>query len=166
MTKIWTTEADYPESRMVIYDEAASTVPSFQLKEGQSAEDGVVLNFRFPKKIVFSKEREFDVLWSNILVPLVSAKIRNTMEDRAIEHIQFISCSIKNGDRSIDGFYYLINPTQTVNAVDEKKSEPLMVKIPGAADAKLGFKKLVLKQGFPENGIARQVDALSNILVG
>ncbi|WP_232433399.1 hypothetical protein [Burkholderia ubonensis] len=60
----------------------------------------------------------------------------------------------------------LLNPTRKVDLVDHDASEPIVVKILGFPDAKVGFKKMVLRPDFPANGIGRQCDSPTCIVVG
>jgi len=50
MAKIWTTEPDYPESRMALYDEAQNWMDRFELREAKRLARLDPLLFELPKK--------------------------------------------------------------------------------------------------------------------
>ncbi|WP_322026696.1 hypothetical protein [Burkholderia sp. BCC1977] len=50
--------------------------------------------------------------------------------------------------------------------VDRDASVPIVVKISGFSDGKVGFKKMVLRSYFSANGIGRQCDFPTYIVVG
>ncbi|AYZ67150.1 hypothetical protein EGY31_29015 [Burkholderia multivorans] len=166
MAKIWTTEVDYPESRMALYDEAKSGVDRFELQAAKSLVRPAPLLFEFPKRGL-SKIRDYGVIWSDILIPLVSEAVRVVIEDLANDgDVQFIPAVIESDGGAIDGSYFLLNPTRKVDVVDHDASESIVVKISGFPDAKVGFKKMVLRPDFPANGIGRQYDSPTYIVVG
>ncbi|MBR7987116.1 hypothetical protein KDX04_14945 [Burkholderia cenocepacia] len=166
MTKIWTTEADYPESRMALYDEAKNQVDRFDLQAATRLTKSNPLVFDLPKKGL-AKIRDYGVIWSNILIPLVSEAVRVAIEGLANDgDVQFIPAVIESDGKAIDGSYFLLNPVRKVDVVDHDASEPIVVKIPGFPDAKVGFKKMVLRSDFSANGIGRQYDSLTYIVVG
>lgn len=166
MTKIWTTEADYPESRMALYDEARNEVDRFELQAAKRLVSPVPLLFELPKKGL-SKIRDYGVIWSDILIPLVSEAVRVAIEELVNDDdVQFIPADIRSSGEAIDGSYFLLNPTRKVDVVDHDASEPIVVKVSGFPDAKVGFKKMVLRPEFPANGIGRQYDSPTYIIVG
>ncbi|ABK07215.1 hypothetical protein QDD82_004412 [Burkholderia cepacia] len=166
MTKIWTTEADYPESRMALYDEAKNQVDRFDLQAATRLTKSNPLVFDLPKKGV-AKIQDYGVIWSNILIPLVSEAVRVAIEGLANDgDVQFIPAVIESDGKAIDGSYFLLNPVRKVDVIDHDASEPIVVKIPGFPDAKVGFKKMVLRSDFSANGIGRQYDSLTYIVVG
>lgn len=166
MTKIWTTEADCPESRMARYDEAKSGVDRFELQAAKHLISPAPLLFELPKNGL-SKIRDYGVIWSDILIPLVSEAVCVAIEEQANgDDVQFIPAIIRSSGEAIDGSYFLLNPTRKVDVVDHDASEPIVVKIAGFPDAKVGFKKMVLGPDFPANGIGRQYDSPTYIVVG
>lgn len=166
MTKIWTTEADYPESRMARYDEAKNGVDRFELQAGKRLARPAPLSFELPGSAL-PKIRDYDVIWSDILIPLVSEAVRVAIEKVANdEGVQFIPAVVGSSRGTIDAPYFLLNPLAKVDAVDHDASEPIVVKIHGFPDAKVGFKKMVLRPAFPANGIGRQYDSPTYIVVG
>ncbi|WP_423380454.1 imm11 family protein [Burkholderia sp. LMG 32019] len=166
MTKIWTTEADYPASRMARYDEAASKMDRFELQAATRVATPVPLSFELPRN-GRSRIRDYGVIWSDILVPLVNEAVRRAIEARVDnDDVQFIPAVIRSGGEAIEGAYFLLNPTTTVDVVDRDASEPIVVKIPGFPDATVGFRRLVLRADFPANGMGRQCDSASYIVVG
>ncbi|WP_232442274.1 imm11 family protein [Burkholderia ubonensis] len=166
MTKIWTTEADYPESRMALYDEAKSGVDRFELQAAKPLVRPASLFFELPQKGL-PKIRDYGVIWSDILIPLVSEAVRVAIEKLANDDdVQFIPAVIRSSGEAIDGSYFLLNPTRKVDVVDHDASEPIVVKISGFPDAKVGFRRMVLRPDFPANGIGRQYDSLTCIVVG
>lgn len=166
MTKIWATEADYPESRMALYDEAKNGVDRFELQEAKRLARLDPLLFELPKKGL-SKIRDYGVIWSDILIPLVSEAVRVAIEELANDDdVQFIPAVVRSNGEAIDGSYFLLNPTRKVDVVDHDASEPIVVKVSGFPDAKVGFKKMVLRSDFPANGIGRQYDSPTYIVVG
>jgi hypothetical protein len=166
MAKIWTTEADYPESRMAIYDEAKSGVERFDLQGAKFCSKHGPLYFDLPKKGL-AAIGGYGVIWSDILVPLINQQVRDAIERVAeMADVQFIPVLIKCGATVLGAEYFLINPTKVVDAVDHANSEPIVVKVSGFPDAKVGFRKMVLRNDFPGNGFGRQRDSLSYIVVG
>ncbi len=117
--------------------------------------------------IDLSKIRDYGVIWSDILVPLVSEAVRVAIEELVNDDdVQFIPADIRASGEAIDGSYFLLNPTRKVDVVDHDASEPMVVKVSGFPDAKVGFKKMVLRPEFPANGIGRQYDSPTYIIVG
>ncbi len=166
MTKIWTTEADYPESRMALYDEVKNGVDRFELQAATRLVRSDPLVFELPKKGL-SKIQDYGVIWSDILIPLVSEAVRIAIEELAIDgDVQFIPAVIKSNGEAIGGSYFRLNPMRKVDVVDHDASEPIVVKISGFPDAKVGFKKMVLRSDFSANGIGRQYDSPTYIVVG
>lgn len=166
MTKIWTAEANYPESRMALYDEAKNGVNRFELQAAQRLVRPAPLLFELPKNGL-SKIRDYGIIWSDILIPLVSEAVRVAIEELANDdEVQFIPAVIRSNGEAIDGSYFLLNPTRKVDVVDHDASEPIVVKISGFPDAKVGFKKMVLRPDFSVNGIGRQYDSPTYIVVG
>jgi hypothetical protein len=167
MTKIWTTEADYPESRMALYDEANSGVDRFELQAAKRLVRADPLLFDLPKKGL-PKIRDYGVVWSDILIPLVSESVRDAIIGVLAndDDVQFIRAVIRSGGDDIGGSYFLLNPMRTVDVVDHEVSEPIVVKVSGFPDAKVGFKKMVLRPDFPGNGIGRQHESMTYVVVG
>lgn len=166
MTKIWTTEADYPESRMALYDEAKNGVDRFELQAATRTVRSDPLLFELPKKSL-SKIRDYGVIWSDILIPLVNEAVRAAIEELVNEdNVQFIPAVIRSNGEIVDDAYFLLNSTRKVDVVDHDASEPTVVKVSGFPDAKVGFKKMVLRPDFSANGIGRQYDSLTYIVVG
>ncbi len=166
MTKIWTTEADYPERRMARYDDAKNGVDRFELQAGKRVATPAPLSFELPRS-GRSKIGDYGVIWSDILIPLVSEAVRVAIEALVNDDdVQFIPAVIGSSGGAIDGAYFLLNPLRKVDAVDHDASEPIMVKIHGFPDAKVGFKKMVLRPDFPAIGIGRQSDSPTYIVVG
>ena len=166
MTKIWTTEADYPASRMARYDEAASGIGRLELQAATRIATPVPLSFELPRN-GRARMRGYGVIWSDILVPLVNEAVRVAIEARVDDDdVQFIPAMIGSGAEAIEGADFLLNPTTKVDVVDRDASEPIVVKIPGFPDATVGFRRLVLRADFPANGMGRQYDSASYIVVG
>ncbi|MCA8272887.1 hypothetical protein LGN17_10210 [Burkholderia sp. AU30280] len=117
--------------------------------------------------IDLSKIRDYGVIWSDILIPLVSEAVRVAIEELVNDDdVQFIPADIRSSGEAIDGSYFLLSPTRMVDVVDHDVSEPIVVKVSGFPDAKVGFKKMVLRPEFPANGIGRQYDSPTYIIVG
>lgn len=125
------------------------------------------LVIRASQKNGLSKIRDYGVIWSDILIPLVSEAVCVAIEEQANgDDVQFIPAIIRSSGEAIDGSYFLLNPTRKVDVTDHDASEPIVVKIAGFPDAKVGFKKMVLGPDFPANGIGRQYDSPTYIVVG
>ncbi|WP_249176331.1 imm11 family protein [Burkholderia cenocepacia] len=151
---------------MALYDEAKNQVDRFDLQAATRLTKSNPLVFDLPKKGL-AKIRDYGVIWSNILIPLVSEAVRVAIEGLANDgDVQFIPAVIESDGKAIDGSYFLLNPVRKVDVVDHDASEPIVVKIPGFPDAKVGFKKMVLRSDFSANGIGRQYDSLTYIVVG
>ncbi|WP_322089240.1 imm11 family protein [Burkholderia sp. BCC1999] len=166
MTKIWTTEADYPESLMAVYDEAKSGMDRFELQAAKRFVNPTPLLFELPQK-GSPRIRDYGVIWSNILIPLVNEAVRAAIEGLANDgDVQFIPAVIESRGDVADDTYFLLNPTRKVDVVDHDASEPVMVKIPGFPDVKVGFNKMILRLEFPANGVGRQYDSPTYIIVG
>ncbi|WP_260434916.1 imm11 family protein [Burkholderia sp. Bp8992] len=151
---------------MALYDEAANGVDRFELQAAKRLVRSDPLVFELPKKGL-SKIQDYGVIWSNILIPLVSEAVRAAIEGLADDNdVQFIPVVIRSNGEAIDGSYFLLNPIRKVDVVDHDASEPIVVKVSGFPDAKVGFKKMVLRPDFSENGIGRQFDSPTYIVVG
>jgi hypothetical protein len=167
MTKVWSIEVDYPQSRMADYDEVASGLARNDLQPLNSRIDRDLLHFALSTKVDPAKiSAEYGVLWSNILAPLANGEIASMIAAEASEWgVQFIPAIIKVGEKSLKD-YVLLNPTKKVDAVDQGQSIPRVFKVPGFPDARMGYERMVLRSDFPEWGIGRQHDAPSQIVVG
>ncbi|WP_241301089.1 imm11 family protein [Burkholderia stabilis] len=151
---------------MALYDEAKNGVDRFELQAATRIVRSDPLLFEFPKKGL-SKIRDYGVIWSDILIPLVNEAVRAAIEELVNDDdVQFIPAVIRSSGEIIDGAYFLLNPTRKVDVVDHDASEPIVVKVSGFPDAKVGFKKMVLRPDFSANGIGRQYDSLTYIVVG
>ncbi|RQT08803.1 hypothetical protein DF051_30885 [Burkholderia contaminans] len=166
MTKIWTTEAGYPENRMALFNEKENGLNRFELQAATHFVRPDPVLFDFPQEGL-PRIRDYGVIWSDILIPLVSEAVRAAIEGLANDDdVQFIPAVLRSSGETIDGSYYLLNPMRKVDVVDHDASEPIVVKISGFPDAKVGFKKMVLRSDFPANGIGRQFDSPTYIVVG
>jgi hypothetical protein len=168
MTKIWAAEEYYPEIKTALFDEKKSKMTRlecFELKAAKRFTGSNFLHFNIPKKGLV-KIQEYGVIDSDILIPLVNSIVREAIEKLvSSEDIQFVPV-IFNFSKTTIGSYFLLNPLKIVDVIDHEKSEPIMIKIPGAPDVKVGFKKMILNSNFPANGIGRQKELLSYIAVG
>lgn len=166
MTKIWTKESDYPVTRVALYDEARNAIDCFDLKAAKYLGDLDLLLFDLPPKGL-EKIENYGVIWSDILIPLVSKNVRDAINDSTNnEDVQFIPVKINSNGKTVNGLYFLLNPLKVVDIVDHENSVPSIVKVSGFPDAKVGFKKMILRPDFPLNGIGRQHESLSYIVVG
>jgi hypothetical protein len=166
MTKIWTTEANYPEHRMALYNYRENEMDRFELQAAKRFVRIKPLSFGLPWAGV-DKIRSYGVIWTDILIPLVSDPVRVAITEVASdENVQFIPVTIKSRGQVINEEYFLLNPTQKIDAIDHNLSDPIMVNVSGHPPAKVGFKRMVLRSDFPPNGIGRQIDSMSFIIVG
>ncbi|WP_241026019.1 DUF1629 domain-containing protein [Burkholderia sp. Tr-20390] len=151
---------------MALFNEETNGLDRFELQAAKRLVRPAPLLFELPKKGL-PKIRDYGVIWSDILIPLVSEAVRAAIEGLANDDdVQFIPAVLRSSGETIDGSYYLLNPMRKVDVVDHDASEPIVVKISGFPDAKVGFKKMVLRSDFPANGIGRQFDSPTYIVVG
>jgi hypothetical protein len=159
MALLWRTPDDYPQDAIGTYDRVTSP-DRFVFRRGS------VLSLQEVPTIRFGVQRaalvRFDCLPNNSLIPLVSSRVRDLLNQLGVDDVQFFEASVTATDGAIPG-YWLLNATHCVRGLDHSRSISML--IPGTEEI-MGFRKLHYRQGcLGRYHIARDAEYRSHLLV-
>ncbi|WP_332819385.1 imm11 family protein [Sphingopyxis sp.] len=162
MPLLWRIPDDYPQEQIGRYDRDRGPDRFVFLKGCRLSEP-----FEIRPKIQFDCKKDDlcrnDCIWPDALVPIVNDRMRDFLNSRVSDQVQFFDVDISANDGNVYG-YYILNLTNVFDVIDIDSSKYNF--IPGTKKV-MSFSSLrVYDSGIDDIGVGRDKIYLSYLFVG
>ncbi len=163
MVYLWEIPNNYKNRDIGEYDKEYSP-DRFLLRKGLYLNEfspAPIVHFVVPRKNIL----KFDCLPNNSLIPLVNDRIKNILENIALQDVQFFPAKLMCKDGELEGYSFL-NITCLVKGIDHEKSICLKMNDFDGTQFINGFHYLTYIKGcMGEHLLARDEEYHGNLLV-